>query len=56
MTVKLYDREFDMLSHFAPKLLENEATRAGWFIKGLRLDLHDGIQNMRSGNKIKFLS
>ncbi|KAA0051238.1 gag-protease polyprotein [Cucumis melo var. makuwa] len=37
--VKQYDAEFDMLSHFAPKMIATEADRADKFVRGLKLDI-----------------
>ncbi|KAA0053351.1 ty3-gypsy retrotransposon protein [Cucumis melo var. makuwa] len=39
MTVEQYDTEFDMLSHFIPKMIATEAARADKFVRGLRLDI-----------------
>ena len=39
MTVEQYDAEFDILSHFAPDLIKDEAVRTEKFVRGLRLDL-----------------
>ena len=37
MTVEQYDANFDMLSHFAPNVVRNEAARTDKFVSGLRL-------------------
>ncbi|KAA0065587.1 ty3-gypsy retrotransposon protein [Cucumis melo var. makuwa] len=47
MTVEQYDAEFDMLSHFAPDVVRNEAARTEKFIRGLRLDLQGIVRALR---------
>ncbi|KAA0054781.1 ty3-gypsy retrotransposon protein [Cucumis melo var. makuwa] len=51
MTVEQYDAEFDMLSHFAPKIIATEAARADKFVRGLRLDIQG--RGSTSGQKRK---
>ncbi|KAL4011868.1 hypothetical protein IC575_028932 [Cucumis melo] len=47
MIVEQYDAEFDMLSHFAPKMIATEAARANKFIRGLRLDIKGLVRAFR---------
>ncbi|TYK18895.1 gag-protease polyprotein [Cucumis melo var. makuwa] len=44
--VKQYDA-FDMLSHFAPKMITTEAARADKFVRGLRLDIQGLVRAFR---------
>ncbi|XP_050939213.1 uncharacterized protein LOC127148869 [Cucumis melo] len=39
MTMEQYDVKFDMLSHFTPDVVRDEASRIDKFVRGLRLDL-----------------
>ncbi|TYJ98730.1 pol protein [Cucumis melo var. makuwa] len=43
MAVEQYDVEFDMLSHFTPDVIRDEASRIDKFVRGLILDLQ-GIE------------
>ncbi|TYK08816.1 ty3-gypsy retrotransposon protein [Cucumis melo var. makuwa] len=47
MTVEQYDAEFDMLSHFAPDVVRDEAARMEKFIRALRLDLQGIVRALR---------
>ncbi|KAL0534041.1 hypothetical protein IC582_028318 [Cucumis melo] len=47
MTVEQYDAEFDMLSHFAPDVVRDEAARTEKFVRGLRLDLQGIVRALR---------
>ncbi|KAL0534190.1 hypothetical protein IC582_028475 [Cucumis melo] len=47
MTVEQYDAEFDMLSRFAPEMIETEAARADKFVRGLRLDIQGLVRAFR---------
>ncbi|KAA0042391.1 ty3-gypsy retrotransposon protein [Cucumis melo var. makuwa] len=47
MTVEQYDVEFDMLSHFAPDVVKDEAARTEKFVRGLRLDLQGIVRALR---------
>ncbi|KAL4021042.1 hypothetical protein IC575_019831 [Cucumis melo] len=47
MTVKQYDAEFDMLSHFAPDVVRDEDARTKKFVRGLRLDLQGILRALR---------
>ncbi|KAA0037351.1 gag-protease polyprotein [Cucumis melo var. makuwa] len=42
MTVYLYDSEFSMLSHFAPEVIANEATRIDMFVS-VDMSLHERV-------------
>ncbi|KAL4032900.1 hypothetical protein IC575_005983 [Cucumis melo] len=46
-TVEQYDAEFDMLSRFAPEMIETEAARADKFVRGLRLDIQGLVRTFR---------
>ncbi|KAA0052060.1 retrotransposon protein, putative, Ty3-gypsy subclass [Cucumis melo var. makuwa] len=48
MTVEQYDAEFDMLSHFAPDVVRDEAARTEKFVRSLRLDLQGIVRALRS--------
>ncbi|TYK29812.1 retrotransposon protein, putative, Ty3-gypsy subclass [Cucumis melo var. makuwa] len=47
MTVEQYNAEFDMLSHFAPYVVRDEAARTEKFVRGLRLDLQGIVRALR---------
>ncbi|KAA0051865.1 gag-protease polyprotein [Cucumis melo var. makuwa] len=47
MTVEQYDAEFDMLSHFAPDVVRDEAARTEKFVRGLKLDLQSIVRALR---------
>ncbi|KAA0062249.1 ty3-gypsy retrotransposon protein [Cucumis melo var. makuwa] len=47
MTVERYDAKFDMVSHFAPDVVWNEAAKIDKFVSSLRLDLHGFVQAFR---------
>ncbi|KAA0065843.1 ty3-gypsy retrotransposon protein [Cucumis melo var. makuwa] len=57
-TVKQYDSEFDMLSHFAPEMIAAEAARADKFVRGLktREQMHQSrvVFNPSTGTRFKF--
>ncbi|TYK21790.1 ty3-gypsy retrotransposon protein [Cucumis melo var. makuwa] len=46
-TVEQYDVDFDMLSHFAPKMIATEAARVDKFVRGLRLDIQGLVRTFR---------
>ena len=45
--VEQYDVDFDMLSHFAPKIIATEAARVDKFVRGLRLDIQGLVRTFR---------
>ncbi|TYJ98700.1 gag-protease polyprotein [Cucumis melo var. makuwa] len=47
MTVQKYDAEFDMVSHFAPDVVRNEAAKTDKFVSEFRLDLHGFVRAFR---------
>ncbi|KAL4023182.1 hypothetical protein IC575_016932 [Cucumis melo] len=47
MMVEQYDVEFDMLSHFAPDVVKDEAARTEKFVRGLGLDLQGIVRALR---------
>ncbi|KAL0534387.1 hypothetical protein IC582_028677 [Cucumis melo] len=47
MTMEQYDTEFDMLSRFAPDVVNDEEARTEKFVRGLRLDLQDIVRALR---------
>ncbi|KAA0042129.1 gag-protease polyprotein [Cucumis melo var. makuwa] len=47
MTVEQYDADFEMLSHFSPDVVRDEAARTDKFVRGLRLDLQGIIRALR---------
>ncbi|KAA0025825.1 gag-protease polyprotein [Cucumis melo var. makuwa] len=44
MTVEQYDAKFDMLSHFAPDVVRDEASRTEKFVRGLSPDFQAIVQ------------
>ena len=42
-----YDVEFNMLSHFTPNVVRDEAARTKKFVKGLRLDLQGFVRTFK---------
>ncbi|KAA0040291.1 gag-protease polyprotein [Cucumis melo var. makuwa] len=47
MTVEQYDGEFDMVSHFDPDVVRNEATKTNKFVSSLRLNFHGSVRAFR---------
>ncbi|KAA0040401.1 gag-protease polyprotein [Cucumis melo var. makuwa] len=47
MTVEQYDAKFDMVSHFAPDVVSNEAARTDKFVSSLQLDLLGFVRAFR---------
>ncbi|TYK19757.1 gag-protease polyprotein [Cucumis melo var. makuwa] len=47
MTVEQYNAEFNMVSHFAPDVVTNEAAKTDKFDSSLRLDLHGFVRAFR---------
>ncbi|TYK30729.1 gag-protease polyprotein [Cucumis melo var. makuwa] len=54
-TVEQYDMEFDMLSHFVPKMIATEAARADKFVRGLRLDIQGLVRAFRPATYVDAL-
>lgn len=55
MTIEQYDREFDMLSRFAPQLVEIEVARVDRFVRGLRMDLQGFVRAFRPATQAEAL-
>ena len=47
MTVKQYNKKFDMLSRFANELVKIEAERADKFVRCLKLELQGFVRAFR---------
>ncbi|KAA0051440.1 ty3-gypsy retrotransposon protein [Cucumis melo var. makuwa] len=48
MTVEQYDAKFDMLSHFAPDVVRDEAARTEKFVRALDLSLHERADSSKA--------
>ncbi|TYK30801.1 pol protein [Cucumis melo var. makuwa] len=51
MTVEEYDAKFDMLSHFAPNVVKDEATKTEKFVRALDLSLHERADPSKAADK-----
>ncbi|KAA0039195.1 gag protease polyprotein [Cucumis melo var. makuwa] len=51
MTMEQYDAEFDMLSHFAPNVVRDEASRTEKFVRALDLSLHEKVDSSKVADR-----
>lgn len=50
MTVEKYDQEFNMLSHFASKLVDTEQARSERFVGGLKNEIEGFVRAFKPAN------